>query len=93
LTGHLLAQGGNQALSIDGYAELPPDGALFIGSRGGPLSPRIVQLTMARLRGAMGLTDSAQPHAVLTGDTLFIGDVGRLPQPSERRDARRGLTR
>jgi integrase/recombinase XerC len=45
-------------------AELPPDGALFVGSRGGPLSPRIVQLTVARLRGALGLPDSATPHAL-----------------------------
>lgn len=44
--------------------ELPPDGPLFIGARGGPLSPRVVQLTMARLRGALGLPDSATPHAL-----------------------------
>ena len=44
--------------------ELPPDGPLFIGVRGGPLSPRIVQLAMARLRGALGLPDSATPHAL-----------------------------
>ncbi|MGB7615649.1 MAG: tyrosine-type recombinase/integrase, partial [Pseudolabrys sp.] len=36
----------------------------FVGARGGPLSPRIVQLTMARLRGALGLADSATPHAL-----------------------------
>ncbi len=30
----------------------------------GPLSPRIVQLTMERLRGALGLPDSATPHAL-----------------------------
>jgi len=41
-----------------------PDGLLFVGTRGGPLSPRIVQLTMARLRGALGLPDSATPHAL-----------------------------
>jgi integrase/recombinase XerC len=41
-----------------------PDGPLFLGARGGPLSPRIVQLTMARLRGALGLPDSATPHAL-----------------------------
>ena len=29
--------------------DLPPDGPLFVGARGGPLSPRIVQLAMARL--------------------------------------------
>lgn len=44
--------------------DLPPDGPLFLGARGGPLSPRIVQLTMERLRGALGLPDSATPHAL-----------------------------
>lgn len=43
---------------------LPPDGPLFVGARGGRLSPRIIQLTMARLRGALGLPDSATPHAL-----------------------------
>ena len=36
----------------------------FVGARGGPLSPRIIQLTMERLRGALGLPDSATPHAL-----------------------------
>ncbi len=31
---------------------------------GGPLSPRIIQLTMERMRGALGLPDSATPHAL-----------------------------
>jgi len=44
--------------------DLPPDGALFVGARGGPLSPRIVQLAMARLRGALGLAETATPHAL-----------------------------
>jgi len=44
--------------------DLPADGALFVGARGGPLSPRIVQLAMARLRGALGLPDTATPHAL-----------------------------
>ena len=35
--------------------DLPGNGPLFVGTRGGPLSPRIVQLAMARLRGALGL--------------------------------------
>jgi integrase/recombinase XerC len=43
---------------------LPLEGPLFVGSRGGPLSPRVVQLAMARLRGALGLPDSATPHAL-----------------------------
>jgi integrase/recombinase XerC len=37
---------------------------LFVGERGGPLSPRIVQLAMARLRGALGLPETATPHAL-----------------------------
>ncbi|MEW6766871.1 MAG: tyrosine recombinase XerC [Pseudomonadota bacterium] len=44
--------------------DLPPEGPMFIGARGGPLSPRIIQLTMERLRGALGLPDSATPHAL-----------------------------
>ena len=43
---------------------LSPETALFVGARGGPLSPRIVQLTMARLRGSLGLPDTATPHAL-----------------------------
>ena len=43
---------------------LPPAGPLFIGARGGPLSPRIIQLVVERLRGALGLPDSATPHAL-----------------------------
>jgi integrase/recombinase XerC len=43
---------------------LPSEGPIFVGARGGPLSPRIIQLTMERLRGALGLPDSATPHAL-----------------------------
>ena len=43
---------------------LPPEGPIFVGARGGPLSPRIIQLTMERLRGVLGLPDSATPHAL-----------------------------
>jgi len=55
--------------AIDDYArlcpfELAPDAPLFRGTRGGPLSPRIVQLAMAELRGALGLPPSATPHAL-----------------------------
>jgi integrase/recombinase XerC len=44
--------------------DLPADGPLFVGAKGGPLSPRIVQLAMARLRGALGLPETATPHAL-----------------------------
>lgn len=40
------------------------DAALFRGARGGKLSPRVVQLAVARLRGALGLADTATPHAL-----------------------------
>lgn len=43
---------------------LPPDGPLFLGVRGGRLSPRIIQLAVEGLRGALGLPASATPHAL-----------------------------
>jgi integrase/recombinase XerC len=54
---------------IDEYAAMCPyplaaEQPVFVGARGGPLSPRIIQLTMERLRGALGLPDSATPHAL-----------------------------
>jgi len=44
--------------------DLPADRPLFVGARGGPLSPRSVQLVMERLRGALSLPDTATPHAL-----------------------------
>jgi len=44
--------------------ELGSDDPLFVGVRGGPLSPRIIQLLIARARGALGLPDTATPHAL-----------------------------
>ncbi|MCX5494338.1 tyrosine recombinase XerC [Kaistia dalseonensis] len=41
-----------------------PEGPLFLGVRGGPLKARIIQLAMAKMRGALGLSDSATPHAL-----------------------------
>lgn len=43
---------------------LAPEAPLFVGAKGGPLSPRIIQLVIERLRGALGLPDSATPHAL-----------------------------
>jgi len=37
---------------------------LFVGAKGGPLSPRIIQLAMQRLRGTLGLREDATPHAL-----------------------------
>ena len=54
---------------IDDYVALCPydlagPEPIFVGAKGGPLSPRIVQLAMARLRGALGLAETATPHAL-----------------------------
>ena len=43
---------------------LPAQGPLFVGAKGGPLSPRIVQLAVVQLRGVLGLPESATPHAL-----------------------------
>jgi integrase/recombinase XerC len=43
---------------------LSPGGPLFVGARGGPLSPRLIQLVMARLRDELQLPDTATPHAL-----------------------------
>ncbi|MDB5569084.1 MAG: integrase family protein [Hyphomicrobiales bacterium] len=55
--------------AIEAYIDLcpyplPPEGPLFVGAKGGPLSPRIIQLAMERMRGALGLPDTATPHAL-----------------------------
>jgi integrase/recombinase XerC len=55
--------------SIDTYLELCPfklwpQEPLFRGIKGGVLSPRLVQLRVAQLRGALGLPPSATPHAL-----------------------------
>lgn len=43
---------------------LEPDQPLFRGAKGGPLSPRIIQLAIARLRDALQLPATATPHAL-----------------------------
>jgi integrase/recombinase XerC len=43
---------------------LPRDGPLFVGARGGPLNPRLMQRQMAALRFYLGLPESATPHAL-----------------------------
>ncbi|MFV0298055.1 MAG: tyrosine recombinase XerC [Hyphomicrobiaceae bacterium] len=41
-----------------------PDSPLFVGAKGGPLSPRIIQLLIAKLRAPLGLPETATPHAL-----------------------------
>lgn len=43
---------------------LEPNGPLFLGAKGGPLSPRLIQLAMERLREELSLPDTATPHAL-----------------------------
>lgn len=55
--------------AVDTYLKLcpypiVPDGPLFLGARGGPLNPRLVQIAMQKLRSALGLPDTATPHAL-----------------------------
>lgn len=55
--------------AISTYLRLCPfsladDEPMFRGAKGGPLSPRIIQLTIARLREALELPQTATPHAL-----------------------------
>jgi len=43
---------------------LAADAALFVGVRGGPLHPRIVQGLIQKLRPLLGLPETATPHAL-----------------------------
>lgn len=55
--------------AIAAYVEICPytlevDGPLFVGVRGGRLNPRITQGLMQKLRSALGLPETATPHAL-----------------------------
>ena len=55
--------------AVDAYLASQPfvleaDEPLFRAVRGGPLSPRHVQATVQRLRGRLGLSERATPHAL-----------------------------
>jgi integrase/recombinase XerC len=55
--------------AVEAYLKLCPmslgsDDPLFIGAHGKQLSPRIIQLKIARARGALGLPETATPHAL-----------------------------
>jgi len=44
--------------------KLGSDDPLFVGVRGKQLSPRLIQLRMAKARAALGLPETATPHAL-----------------------------
>jgi integrase/recombinase XerC len=55
--------------AVERYLKLCPlklgsDEPLFVGVRGKQLSPRIIQLRIARARAALGLPETATPHAL-----------------------------
>ena len=57
------------AEAVAGYLAACPhplaaEGPLFVGVRGGPLNPRLVQRRMTELRGLLGLAETATPHAL-----------------------------
>ncbi|HTQ34530.1 MAG TPA: tyrosine recombinase XerC [Stellaceae bacterium] len=58
---------------------LAKDGPLFVGARGGPLNPRLVQKQMQLLRGMLGLPETATPHALRHSfATHLLGGGGDL---------------
>ena len=75
---HIKGKGGKERLvpalaivsdAIGKYMRLCPhtlatDGPLFVGARGGRLSPRLIQLAMEKLRRELGLPETATPHAL-----------------------------
>lgn len=67
--------------AIHRYMDLAPnqlesDGPLFVGVRGGRLNPRIVQLSMQRLRTALNLPETATPHALRHSFATHLLEAG-----------------
>ncbi len=55
--------------AVERYLALCPyprdaDDALFVGAKGGLLSPRLIQLAIARMRDELTLPETATPHAL-----------------------------
>jgi integrase/recombinase XerC len=58
---------------------LPPEGPLFVGARGGRLDPAVAQRQVRRLRLALGLPETATPHALRHSfATHLLADGGDL---------------
>ena len=55
--------------AVGSYLELcpfavGPEQPIFLGARGGPLQPAIIQREMQKMRSALGLPETATPHAL-----------------------------
>ena len=75
---HVTGKGGKERIvpaiaivsdAIERYVQLCPyplqrDKPMFLGARGGPLAPRLIQLAMEKLRHDLDLPDTATPHAL-----------------------------
>lgn len=58
---------------------LPADAPLFLGARGGRLDPAVAQRQVRRLRSALGLPETATPHALRHSfATHLLADGGDL---------------
>lgn len=59
--------------------DLPADGPLFVGVRGGRLNPRMIQGAVQKLRAVLGLPETATPHALRHSfATHLLGNGGDL---------------
>lgn len=64
-----------RACPVDEWTGRP----LFLGARGGPLRPELVQAAIRRLRGALGLPSTVTPHALRHSfATHLLGGGGDL---------------